>query len=655
VIDLTNLKAPGWDRVVAELSAPAVDDRAFLERLTRIIGQVSAARQAAVFIAGAGSSAGELNARLLSVWPPASGGDGKTVAPESLEQAADTKAAAVGALETSQSRAFGLDQRDGLYDAGAASKGYVLAVPVMGDGGRAAAAVTLLIEARSKPAVQSTLAMAEVLAGYVTLHAGRQEIKRMQQAGLSMELATRLIGAINAAPNFKGAALRLVNDLTRQLGADRAAIGWVGGASGDTVSVVALSDAEKFDTRTKMVRQIADAMDECADQEQAVLFPPPAAGADLLLAQAITTAHRELTGGDQRLSLCSVPLREGDRTLGVLLVELKRSDKPGVGGGSGGGGGLDLRGVEVLQAAMDLVSPVLAVKWSDSRVLPRRALGDARKAMAWAVGPKHTVWKGVAVLAVLAALFVTFFKIEHHVGATVDLRPRVQRTVAAPFDGVVARLGEGVKPGRVVKKGDVIIEMDTRELKLQYDQADAKIQQAVKQLSTARRDSKVVEAQMAQTAIDKGEAEKALAGARLGLARLTAPMDAVVIAGDLSDKIGASVKNGEELFLLAPLNDLMAVARVDERDIALVRNGAHGEVATKARPSEGFDVTVETIVPMAVPKDGKNLFEVRAALVQAPEWLRPGMEGQVRIDAGKRSLLWIGTRRVIDQVRLWLW
>lgn len=655
MIDLTSLKAPGWDRVVAELSSPANDDRSYLERLTRVIGQVSAARQAALFIPGmSGGSSGELSARLLQVWPLPAGSepDTKTFPVESLEQGAETKAAAVGAIESGQSRAFGLDAKDGLYDGGA-GKGCVLAVPVLGEGGRAAAVVTLLIESRSKAAVQSTLAMAEVLAGYVTLHAGRQEIKRMQQAGLSMELATRLIGAINAAPNFKGASLRLVNDLTRQLGADRAALGWVGGAGGDSIKVVALSDSEKFDTRTKMVRQIADAMDECADQEQAVLFPPPTVKGDVLLAQAVTTAHRELAAGDARLSLCSVPLRDGDSTLGVLLVELKRKDD------KGGDAGLDLRGVEVLQAAMDLVTPVLAVKWSDSRLLPRRALGDAKRALAWAVGTKHTVWKGVGVLVLVAALFVTFFKIEHRVGATVELRPRMQRTVSAPFEGVVLRLGEGVEPGRIVKKGDLIVEMDTRELVLQRDQAEAKIQQGTKQLSAARRDGKVVEAQMAETAIAKAEAERSLASVRIGLARLTAPMDGVVIAGDMRDKVGAAVKSGEEMFLVAPAGDLVAVARVDERDIVLVKEGARGEIATRARPSEGFGVTVETVIPMAMPRDGKNVFEVRAKLdggdAPPPAWLRPGMEGEIRIDAGRRSLLWIGTRRVVDQIRLWLW
>jgi len=35
--------------------------------------------------------------------------------------------------------------------------------------------------------------------------------------------------------------------------------------------------------------------------------------------------------------------------------------------------------------------------------------------------------------------------------------------------------------------------------------------------------------------------------------------------------------------------------------------------------------------------------------------MRPGMEGVIRLDAGEHSLLYIGTRRVIETVRLWVW
>ena len=49
MIELSNLKTPAWQRIVAELSAPAADDRLFLVRLTSVLGQVSGARQAVLF------------------------------------------------------------------------------------------------------------------------------------------------------------------------------------------------------------------------------------------------------------------------------------------------------------------------------------------------------------------------------------------------------------------------------------------------------------------------------------------------------------------------------------------------------------------------------------------------------------------------------
>jgi len=71
-----------------------------------------------------------------------------------------------------------------------------------------------------------------------------------------------------------------------------------------------------------------------------------------------------------------------------------------------------------------------------------------------------------------------------------------------------------------------------------------------------------------------------------------------------------------------------------------------------------FGLIVERIVPLAQPKDGRNAFEVRCRLAGSAaqtEALRPGMEGFVKLDTGRRTLLDIGTRRIRDQLRLWLW
>ena len=79
---------------------------------------------------------------------------------------------------------------------------------------------------------------------YVHGHAARTSLRRTQTASFAFDLATRLIASINTSPNFKGACLQLVNELSKQFGLDRVALGWV---RNDTVRTQAISDTEFFD------------------------------------------------------------------------------------------------------------------------------------------------------------------------------------------------------------------------------------------------------------------------------------------------------------------------------------------------------------------------------------------------------------------------
>src|SRR5262249_15056869 len=140
------------------------------------------------------------------------------------------------AASSRQSQVFGLDNDDLLYDT-SGGKGYLLAVPIPGAPGAEAAvapigaAVTLLLDNRSRQALQTTLALVEVLCGYAHAHAANQQLRRTRAAGASLDLAARLIASINNAKTFKGAGLQLVNDLCRQMAVDRVALGWVSGGS----------------------------------------------------------------------------------------------------------------------------------------------------------------------------------------------------------------------------------------------------------------------------------------------------------------------------------------------------------------------------------------------------------------------------------------
>jgi multidrug resistance efflux pump len=694
VIDQTSIKSPAWLRVVTELSAPAADDRSYLERLTRIIAQVSSAKQAALLVpamgtAASGSGPGELTARVMFAWAAgqlavpgqpqpaaaAPAADGK-IDPANLDQPMSMTKVALAVFEQPQSRIFTLDGSramttdTALYEdtprpaAAGQPSGHLIGLPLMGEQGRCAACVVLYLEARSRSALQSTVAMAEVLMGYVQVHALRQESKRLSQQAMSLELGSRLLSAVNTNKRFRGAAMQVVNDLVRQMGADRAAMGWV--QDSGRVKVVALSDAEHFDVRTKMIRQLSEVMDECCDQEQAVLYPPPEATEDTLLSHAVTGAHRELAKSEPGMHVCSVPIRTAEKTVGVLTVELK--SRPAAGGKPAAK--LDLRGVEILQSAMDLVSPVLALKKSDDRILPLRAIDDSKRLGRWLVGPIHTGWKIGGLVALIGLLALIFVRIPHQISGSANLVAEQRRTISATQEGVIFKIGDGIEPGAEIKKGDLLVQLDTRELEVQRRGAEARMEQAERSMATARRDGKTADAALAEKQYDRALAERELIDVRIGLSRITSPIDGIIVAGELKDKVGSSIKLGDGLLQVAPIGktgDLHVLARVDERDIHLVRQGAVARLALRTRPHEPIDIAIDQIVPLAEAKDGKNAFAVRGHLVTrtdksdagtataGPAWLRPGMEGIVNIESERRSLLWILSRRVVDTVRLWLW
>jgi len=656
MIDMSKLKAPGWERVVGELTRPAPNDASFLARLTAVLGQVAGARQAVLFETGAPADAEqpEIEPRAVLGWPPPAGAGADTpTKPETIEHDRDVRSAARAAATHRHVRLYGLEEADELYDAG--QKGHVLALPIASPGRPEGAApahvVTLLMEHRSNQALQTTMALCEVLAGYAHGHHAQQELIRTRASSAALELAARLIASVNESSSFRGACIQLCNDLSRQLGLDRVAIGFVRGvgtASGH-LRVRAISDTEHLDRRMAMVRRLESAMDECFDQQQPVLYPPPpdteeSEEGDVLLAQAVTHAHRELASSDAKLRTASVPLRVGDEVVGVVTVESAREDAP-----------LSVRLVEWLQASMDLAAPVLEVRRRDDRNLALRALDSSKRAGAWAVGPTHTAWKLAALLVLALVLAVVFVRVPYRIEAPVELSPRVQRVVSTPFNGVIASVADGIEPGAEVEAGQVLATLETEELEHGLQEALTKMAQSSTRRDALLNQGKTAEAQQAQAQYDAARARYELLEYRIDQATLRAPIDGVIVEGDLSPRIGSTVKLGEALFKVAQLDGMVASVKVDDRDISYVSAGMDGTIATRSRPGQRFPLTVDRIVPLAKPEEGTNAFEVRASLDESVPWMRPGMEGLVKLETGERSIGWILTRRITDTLRMWLW
>src|SRR5690606_35034135 len=150
-----------------------------------------------------------------------------------------------------------------------------------------------------------------------------------------------------------------------------------------------------------------------------------------------------------------LPLRDGDDILGVVTVE------------SSGEGRLDTRAMELLQATLDLVAPVLRIRRSDDRPLPKRTLDSSLKTAAWLVGPRHTVWKLVGLAALALALAIAFVEAPYRIKAEATLVPIQDRRVVAPHEAVIFEIPDGIRPGAEVKAGDLLVRLNASELELQ--------------------------------------------------------------------------------------------------------------------------------------------------------------------------------------------
>lgn len=655
MIDLSKLKAPGWHRVVEELSGATTDDATFVAKLVAVLGQVSGAKQSVLVVLPPPTESGSDTAEPKTpiVWPQ----EGTQNGPPEIEEVSAVRSVSRSAADSGAVRVFGLDKEDPFYDGGR-GRGYVVGVPITFDapgqssGVASQTVVTLLLEPRSQQALQTTLALVEVIAGYSRSHGVRQQLRRLRSASAALDLSGRLVAAVNGARGFKGAAMQLVNDLARHLHLDRVGLGWVRGI-GDSgaVRLTALSDTEHLDRRMALAQKLEAAMDECLDQEQAVVYPQPQAhGAegDVLLAQAIVHAHRDLASRDARLRVASIPLRVDDRVVGVLTLEVSADDVLGP------------ALIELLQSTMDLVAPVLALRKSDDRMIAVRAWHSALCGCSWVVGPKHTVWK-IAGLAVLTFLvFASTWPVPYRVEAPVELEPVQERRLAAPFKGIIKHVPEGIVPGAIVEEGQLLAELDATEFQLQSLEALQQVNQALAERDLQFKAGKFAEAEQAGFRAAQASAKVDLFEYLIRESRILAPAGGTIITGDLRDRIGSAVSMGDPLFHIAQLDDMIAVARVRDSDIGLVKVGATGQIATKAYPGVKWPLKVERIVPLARAEEGQNAFEVHASLdVPAGELLargiRPGSEGLAKFDTGNRTLIQIGSRRIVDTLRLWLW
>ncbi len=441
-----------------------------------------------------------------------------------------------------------------------------------------------------------------------------------------------LVASVLAEEGFEAAAQTLATDLAIRLDCDRVSIGFV---RDQHARVVAVSHSADFGERMNLTRAIGTAMDEALDQKSIIVLPQRQGE---VLVTRDHAALARLYGSD---SVLTVPFSVGEASRGAFTFE-----RPA-------GRAFDADAVELCQAVVALCSRILEAKRLNDRFLLSRVQDAAREELVKFTGPRHFGRKLAAFLLLAAAVFFSFATGEYKVGANASLEGSVRRVLVAPFDGYVANAAH--RAGDVVAAGAVLATLDERDLKLEYYKWASQRAQYAKQYQEAmaqhdRAQSSIVLAQMQQA-----EAQMNLLADQLARTQITAPFGGLVVSGDLSQSLGTSVKRGQVLFEVSPLNAYRVVLEVDEGEISNVVAGQSGSLLLTSIPGEVFPFLITHLTPIAVSREGRSYFRVEALLGRTSDRLRPGMEGVAKIEVGRRKLIWIGTHKLVDWLRLTLW
>jgi len=259
------------------------------------------------------------------------------------------------------------------------------------------------------------------------------------------------------------------------------------------------------------------------------------------------------------------------------------------------------------------------------------------------------------VAAGLAALFLAVAPLEHEVGGRARVEGAEQRVLVAPADGFVKTAH--VRPGDRVKAGDALVDLLDGDLRLERERWTSQLAQHENAYAAAMAKSDRAVASTSLARISEAQSQLALVDEQLLRGRVAAPFDALVIQGDLSQSIGAPVRQGDTLLTLATTGLHRVIVEVDEVDIARVQPGQAGRLALSSLPWDRQDLVVERITPLAKAVDGRNVFEVEARLVAPRGDLRPGLLGRAELVVGRMPPLWAWTRHALARIRVswWSW
>ncbi len=453
-------------------------------------------------------------------------------------------------------------------------------------------------------------------------------------------LLVEMFSLTNEAPTLKRALFTLANELKKFFGCDRVAIGT---GSKKSCRVQAVSGINVEESRNLGNAQLSAALKESMAVGKPVIWPrQPMMPEDL----AVSANHDDLLHSFNAGRILIVPLTKGEgntsdestepgQQMTGALALIWRKDAAS----------LEKIQYNLVKACQPHVS---ALVW----MLKRSKGGPLSSAIGHIFG--GSLAKRITLIAALAlAVAILFFPITYRVSADCRLEPVQRRIVAAPFENRLLRAY--VKPGMLVEKGQILAELEGREIRTALAEAIASQNTALKKRDSIMVQQNAADLQMAQLEADRLTLEVKLLQFQNENLIIRSPLDGVILAGNLERSEGVPVSTGQKLFEIAPLEKMLVEIYIPETELRHVVPGTDVNLRLESRSGYRWESKLEKIHPVSEIYVGENVF-VGEALLENPDGeLRPGMKGAVRIQSEKKAIAWILFHRLWDYLRLEFW
>lgn len=240
--------------------------------------------------------------------------------------------------------------------------------------------------------------------------------------------------------------------------------------------------------------------------------------------------------------------------------------------------------------------------------------------------------------------------LQNSITATGTIEAVTSVTVGTQVSGIVNKLY--VDYNSVVKKGQVIAELDKTNLISELNTAKANLASTESNLSYQNANMKRYQTLYKKGLVSADEYENALLAYRqakeqvassrenvqkaqtnLGYATITSPIDGTVISKSVEEgQTVAASFNTPELFTIAKdLKNMQVIANVDEADIGGVAVGNRVNFTVDAYPDDTFEGVVKQVRLEATTTNNVVTYEVVISAPNADLKLKPGLTANVTI------------------------